>query len=50
MVKACSKSPTRSASATNPSPTNCGQIKASLGVKRTAELIRFAVLTQDLSD
>jgi two-component system, NarL family, invasion response regulator UvrY len=29
---------------------NCGQIKARLGVKRTAELIRFAVLTRGLSE
>lgn len=28
---------------------NCGQIKAKLGVKRTAELIRFAVMNCDLS-
>ncbi len=29
---------------------NCGQIKARLGVKRTAELIRFAVLTLGSSE
>ena len=29
---------------------NCGQIKAKLGVKRTAELIRFAVQNRELGE
>ncbi len=29
---------------------NCGQIKAKLGVKRTAELIRFAVMNRELGE
>lgn len=29
---------------------NCAQIKAKLGVKRTAELIRFAVMNRELGD
>ena len=29
---------------------NCGQIKAKLGVKRTAELIRFAVMNREMGE
>ena len=29
---------------------NCGQIKAKLGVKRTAELVRFAVMNRELGE
>lgn len=29
---------------------NCGQIKAKLGVKRTAELIRFAVMSREMGE
>ncbi len=29
---------------------NCGQIKTKLGVKRTAELVRFAVMNRELGD